>query len=222
MAVAGSRLSASSSGFMAEQSRVLPKSKVKELVGNLKPKQSELSGFVTKEIASGQHLQVFANRQLFWEQCLHTEELEGLLNALFVKYVALLEACFKGREKYGTLQVEWMECIRLVQYECPCTCEAAKLWAQLVEKTNLNPSEATKSAILSSVARAVFTFCQRQILSVKEGSNDEEEIVDSPLHEAGLTADEAALYRLGGFALYAVLKASTNPETVHKLRCQQT
>ena len=45
MAVAGS--SASSSGFMAEQSRVLLKLKVKELVGMLKPKQSELSRFVT-------------------------------------------------------------------------------------------------------------------------------------------------------------------------------
>ena len=40
MALAGS--SASTSRFVAEQSRVLPKLKVKELVENLRNKQSEL------------------------------------------------------------------------------------------------------------------------------------------------------------------------------------
>ncbi len=95
-----------------------------------------------KDIVSGRHLQVFTDRQSFWEQCA----------ALFNQYVALLEKCFKGREKYSTLQVEWMEYIRLVQYERPRKCEAAKLWAQLVEKTSLNPSETTKSAIVSSIA----------------------------------------------------------------------
>ena len=43
---------------------------------------------------------------------------------------------------------------------------------------------------------------------------DEEESADTPVEEAGLTTDEAALYRLGGFALHAVLNASTESEVV--------
>lgn len=203
------------SEFVAEKKKLLAK-KVSELVEILKKRQAELCESVKRDVASGRHLHVFPDRLAFWEKCKQSEDLEKLLHTLFTHYLVLMEECFKGKEKYGKFQVEWMEYVCLVQYECPPVSEAGKLWLQVVEKSGLGPSASTQSVTSTSVARAVFSFCQKQILAIKEGGGpvEDEEESDTPVEEAGLTNDEAALYRLGGFALHAVLKALTETDVV--------
>jgi len=88
--------------------------------------------------------------------------------------------------------------------------DAAIQWDAGVKKTTLIPSISTKTAIVASLARAVFTFSQQTVVSLKEGECDyqeEEETDDDVVQETGLSADEASLHRLGGFALYALIKA---------------
>ena len=154
--------------FVAEKKKTLAKKKVNELVEALKEKRYEVCDVVKRDVASGTHLRVFPDRLSLWEQCRQTEELEKLVVTLFSHYMVLLEECFKGKEKYGRLQVQWMEYVRLVQYERPPVCEAGKLWAQVVEESGLGPSHSIQSTILTSIARAVFNFCQQHILASKK------------------------------------------------------
>ena len=59
--------------------------------------------------------------------------------------------------------------------------------------TALTPSMSTKTAIVSSMAWAVFIFCQQAMVSMKGDFQDEEADLDA-IKETGLGADETALY----------------------------
>ncbi len=210
----------STSGFVTEKKQLLSKKKVTDFVKELRQRKTGLLAFVKEQVSSGAHLHFFTldSRQAFWEQCIQTAELEDLVAALFEKYISILERCFKGREKYARLQIEWMESVRAAQHDHDRPQEeATSRWADLLE-TIPNPSTAT-SSILSCASRAVFMYCQQTIVNVKEGVETSEEVAEElgPLEEAGLTTDEASLYRLGGFALHTVLKASTSPAIVSVL-----
>ena len=118
-----------------------------------------------------------------------------------------------------------MDGFRSVLHRLSTGTEASIQWDVGVSKTALNPSMSTKTAIVSSLARAVFAFCQQAMVSMKEGDCDsqeeeEEEEVDV-VEETGVGADEASLHRLGGFALYALIKAhqkSANPDVLSILK----
>ena len=73
------------------------------------------------------------------------------------------------------------------------------------------PSTATECAIITSIGKPVFNFCQQSIVVMKEGESllfEEEKELDEA-DEAGFTADEASLYRLDRFALFALLKTKS-------------
>ena len=169
----------------------------------LRMKQPTLLAFVKEKVGNGHHLTVFPLRKHVWEKCVAcTVELENFVNALFDKYIHLLQDCQKGREKYSRLQVKWMENLRIIQFEPDSSCTTAICWRELPSKIGATPPS-TISAILSCIAQSVFIFCQQAIVTIKEEELDTSE---EPLQDAGLCADEASLYRLGGFALYATYK----------------
>ena len=96
----------------------------------------------------------------------------------------------------------------------PTASPVSKEWDELVKKAALKSSTTTKAAIVMSVCKAVFDVCQQHIVAFKEGATllHESEQELNPFEEAGIEADEAALYRLGGFALFSLLKNSHLPE----------
>ena len=176
-----------------------------EMLDLLKTREPSLLTFVKQDISCSHHLTVFPLRQRFWEQCmLSTRQLENFLLALFAKYQSLLQESHKGREKYARLQLQWMDCVRIDPYSL---CDPAVRWRELSATIEEIPSSNTSSAILSCIAQSVFTFCQQIILAIKEDEHNTVKQMEQ-LQEAGLSADEAALYRLRGFALFASLKAS--------------
>ena len=80
-------------------------------------------------------------------------------------------------------------------------------------------SKSTENAIITSVGRAVLSFCQQSTVAIKEGGNlleEEEEELDEA-HKAGFSADEASLYRLGGFALFALLKTKNVSKEIQSI-----
>ena len=212
--------------YQSEKDRVLPKKKLKSLIERLLgADRAKLKEFVTKEMDSGHHLKCFPERQAFWKACVETGAMEAFILALFDQYLKLLRT-LKGREKYSSLQVKWMDFVREVLHRLSTGTEASIQWDAGVSKTALKPSMSTKTAIVSSLARAVFAFYQQAMVSMKEGDCDsqeeeeEEEEVDV-VEETGVGADEASLHRLGGFALYALIKAhqkSANPDVLSILK----
>ena len=201
---------AESEDYQSEKDRVLPKKKLKSLIERLSgTDRAKLMDFVRKEVDSGYHLKHFPERLAFWKACVETGAIEAFTLALFDHYLKLLRT-LKGREKYSSLLVKWMDFVRDILHKLSTDTDAAIQWDAGIKKTALIPSISTKTAIVSSLARAVFTFSQQTVVSLKEGDCDyqeEEETDDDVVQETGLSADEASLHRLGGFALYALIKA---------------
>ena len=195
------------SEYQSEKDRMLPKKKLKSLIERLREAdRAKLQDFVKKEIESGYNLKHFPERQEFWQAFVGAGAQSAFVVTLFENYLKLL-GTLKGREKFSTLQVEWMDFVRKILHQPSTDMDASTQWDAGVRKTSRTPSMSTKTAIVSSVARAVFTFCQQAMVSMKEGDFQEEEDDVDAIEETGLHADVTALYRLGGFALYAVLKA---------------
>ncbi len=70
----------------------------------------------------------------------------------------------------------------------------------LAEETEFKPEAEVKSVILSCVGRAVFHFCQKTIINIKERDEDSEEEEDGTncLQDSRFINEEASLYCLGG------------------------
>ena len=137
------------------------------------------------------------------------------MNTRFDKYLDLVVG-LKGREKYASLQVQWMELLHCIYYEPASQKAISQKWFLAVKEVETVPSTATECAITTSIGRAVFNFCQQSIVAIKEGESllfKEEKELDE-VDEAGFTADEASLYCLGGFALFVLLKTKSISEKV--------
>lgn len=212
--------SSKATSFISENTHLLPRAKVHEMIDMLKMRKFKVLDFMKEKISGSHHLTVFPQRQQFWEQCMLTPELETFVLALFDEYVSLLLECHKGKEKYGQLQVHWMECLRIIQFEHESLTLPAVHWRELMTKTKGSPSSSTTSAILSCITHSVFSFCQHTIVNIKEEELESVEEDVGPLQEAGLTADESALYRLGGFAPHASIESSEklHPDVVAVLK----
>ena len=200
------------SEYLQSTQRVLKKKQIKDIVADLEAlKSKEVLEKVKTEVSAGYHLQFFPERRAFWDACIRNQALDGFVDALFKQYAALLGQCFQGREKYAKFQLQWMELVRSLLHEpADDSHPVGKEWGLLVRKAAQEPSCSTKGAMIISVCKAVFDVCQQHIVKFKEGEVlllDREQDMD-PFEEVGSEADEAALYRLGGFALFSCLKSS--------------
>jgi len=86
------------------------------------------------------------------------------VNALFDEYLGLVDR-FKGHEKYTSLQVQWMELLCCIQYEPTSQKANSQKWSLAVKKVQILPSKWTECAIIASIGRAVFGFCQESIVA---------------------------------------------------------
>ena len=143
----------SSSEFLAEKQRMLPKKKIKSLISELRNVKSEdLLSQVYKDVGSGYHLKHYPERQAFWDVCMQTKALDPFVNTLFDKYLDLVVG-LKGREKYASLQVQWMELLRCIQYEPTSQKAISQKWSLAVKEVETVPSTATECAIITSIGK---------------------------------------------------------------------
>ena len=85
-----------------------------------------------------------------------------------------------------------------------------KVWKELVDEVQPAPSDDTKNAVLMSITRSAFNFCQKRMVKLKEGDTlllEREQLEEDLFQEAGFETDEATLFRLGGSALYSSLQS---------------
>lgn len=199
--------------MVAEEKRVLRKKKINSLANDLeKMDPNDLFREVCREVESGHHVKFYSERGRVWSDISkQRDRLFNLVQAASKVYVEDLRACAKGREKFARLQIAWMGLVRSVLHEQPAVdssaAEVRQLWESLVQTATVD-----SNALFWSVCRAVFNYCQRIIVAIKEGSElDEAEEELDAAEEAALAADETSLFRLGGFALYAATKAHSQP-----------
>ena len=224
------------SQYLNSEDRVLKKQQLKSLTEELaKVEIKQILDCVVEEVSKGHHLQYFPERQLFWNDCCKNSTLKKLVSELHQLYISLVNEAV-GRNKYASLQMLWMNCVRILLHgpdtevtsltgsnqkslsTSSVTCSgphaatdaAGKAWKELTDKAQPIPSDSTKCTVLSSITRSVFNFCQQQIVKFKEGDVlllDREQMEMDNFQKAGFETDESTLFRLGGSALYSTLES---------------
>ena len=208
--------------MISEKQRLIKKRKMDDIVCALETAdRRELLENVIKDVGSGHHQQ--------WNAIVTKSKdcLLELVLALHQLYIEKLQLCRKGKDKYTRLQLAWMEAMRDVIHDQSDEDEdeekigKSKLPSpvsnsEIQQRWNLvvGPSgqSVDSNALFHCICKAVFSYCQRKIVSIKEGSETEEdESQEDVAQAAALAADEVALFRLGGFPLYAAMKNC--PET---------
>lgn len=76
--------------FISENTHLLSRAKVHELIDVLKTRKLKVLDFVKEKISDSHHLTVFPRRQQFWEQCMLTPELKTFVLALFDECVTIV------------------------------------------------------------------------------------------------------------------------------------
>ena len=79
----------------------------------------------------------------------HTCTSELFVSTVLKQYTTLVRQCFKGRDKYSNLLVNWMDFVRNVLYEADSP--ASVEWTQLEKKTGLSISKSTRSAVITLI-----------------------------------------------------------------------
>ena len=226
------------SEYLNSGDRVLNKQQLKALVEDLgKVDGKQILECVLEEVSKGYHLQHFAERQLFWNDCCKNSDLKKFVTELHQLYIKLVSDV-AGRAKYASLQMRWMNSVRIIMHgpdeketksdldsqqastepsSCKCadTDAAGNTWRELIDKAHNPPSDSTKNAVLMSITRSVFEFCQKQMVKFKEGDTlllEREQMEEDIFQEAGFETDEATLFRLGGSALYSSLESHTHTQ----------
>ena len=212
--------------MIAEKQRLIKKKKMDEIVCALETAdERELLENVIKDVGSGHHLTHFSDRQQQWNAIVTKSKdcLLELVLALHQLYIEKLELCRKGKDKYTRLQLAWMEAMRDVIHDQSDEDEDEEKFSKSKLPSPVSNSEIRQSwnlvvgpsgwsvdsdALFHCITKAVFSYCQRKIVSIKEGSETEE---DESQEDVAQAADEVALFRLGGFALYTAMKNC--PET---------
>jgi len=107
---------------------------------------------VYRNVGSGYLLKHYPERLTFWDARIQTQALDSFVNALFDEYLGLVDG-FKGREKYTSLQVQWMELLCCIQYE-PTSQKANSQLPEVV----IGSEEGTNSAIYKPTECAILTL----------------------------------------------------------------
>ena len=83
---------------------------MKTLISKLREvKHEDVLSYVHRNVGSGYLLKHYPERQTFWDACIQTKALDSFVNALFDKYLGLVDG-------YTSLQVRWMELLFLAPY----------------------------------------------------------------------------------------------------------
>ena len=139
---------------------------------------------------------LFPERLTLWESIRDTTELKRFIYSAIDKYISLYEHNSKGKEKYATLYLAWLD------YICTFTCRSrqtlatlaslALLRGYLVQDVSFNTQRTVIAGILHSVQEAIQSQMATKIETV--GLQADSSTTD-------LCADDTALYRLSGWAL---------------------
>ena len=207
-------MACSTSVFLSSKQRVLNKQQVGDLIARLETlDHGEMIKSIKEDVDGGHHLNFFPDRRATWSAVILDRNFELFVSSVINKYITLMRQCCDGREKYSNLLVNWMELERTTLHEVDSPTH--KEWSQIEKRVSLSLSDATRSAIVTSLMRAVFNRCQQAVVSFKEGETllleGEQCDADDEFVEAGLDIDEACLYCLGGYALHSAIEVYTAP-----------
>ena len=174
-------------GMVGEEKRMLAQKKMGSLVAaDLEAMDTTtLVGAVCEEVGSGYHLKHFTERGRLWSEiCKDQERLQEVVQVIFQVYIDNLRTCARGREKFARLQLEWMGFVCSVVHVQELFADSSVARVQFLWQTLIASSVPQGrsgddfNTLFYSVSRAVFNYCQRKVVAIKEGSELDEKHQD--------------------------------------------
>ncbi len=152
---------------------------------------------VLHSVPTGLVPSLFPERKMLWDSISQCMELKDFIENQVDKYLSLYEKHSKGREKYATLFLSWLDVTRTFTCKSQQTPTALAEWAPVLAKHD-NASAKTQTTVLASIFQAIQEHIQTQMATeidaLEEYSFTEEKASDS-----------TALYRISGWAVKSAI-----------------
>ena len=155
-----------------------------------------LSEVVSKVDADGVHFSAFPARGCIWKHIRDSPALSSMIDHFKRSFISLYKTNFKGKDKYAHFLVAWHE--KLSQSVVAGCKTVDDIWLQLVNDCETKGEATDKSAILTSVAKAVYVMNEKAIRPV-------EDVVSYPQAKERSSDYDASVIRVCGFALHSVI-----------------
>ena len=141
---------------------------------------------------------LFPERKALWDSISQCDELKKFIDLQIDKYLNLYDKHSKGREKYATLFLSWLDVIRSFTCKSQQTPAALADWSPVLAKSRVTASETTQSTVLATILQGIQENIQAQmatkIATLEVCSFAEEK-----------PSDHTALYRISGWAVKSAI-----------------
>ena len=125
-----------------------------------------MEAFVIKEVENvEEHISIYPKRQALW-QYIRTRpnpRIWKLLEFLQGTFCQLFGAHYKGKERFGRFLAAWYKEVGTLACDKLSTHNTSTLWSYLKCQYGEEISSVDRSALISAVAAASYTFFQKQV-----------------------------------------------------------
>lgn len=196
----------------------LSKKELKTIAAHIKDADPEES--VIRDVQKEQHLFYFEERKSLWCFLIGSSQqhfrflLQDGLNTFCYLYG---EECVKGKDRHLRLMLAWNAFSSTFATESQATSSSRKRWAGLIEGYPNSVRDECRSAVVSAIFSALYSFLVKQIQLILERLQSRCETLLSG-NSTPLPDDDVALYRYFGFSLHASIIARRPRSWSHHLK----
>ena len=164
-----------------------------------------LPTIVSRVEADETHLRTFPDRKKLWKDVSISEAMPDFVEQLILGYIDLYKTHQKGKDKYTHFLVAWHEL--LSQYTVEGNNLEDETWCALVSDSYGNFSAEDRSAIVTSIAKAVYDILTEKASQI-QGQSEDKVHDDSvyPQSRESIPDDDASIVRVSGFALHSAIE----------------
>ena len=187
--------------------------------------RKEVIAHVKKTVPNELVPSLYPDRLFFWESICESEESKQFLDQNIDRYLFLYKKHAKGKDKYASLYLDWLNVIR--SFTCPSqqTMETKLEWSLVSGTYGGGLAEDGQVTVIASILHAVQDSIHAQMATLIEG-----------LGKTDVQSDDTALYRVSGWALKSTIdhrkkdlkQGRGNPESIkmelailNKLKCSK-
>lgn len=159
------------------------------------------------------HLEAFPDREKLWKHVSESEALTDIVKQLTVGYAKVYQTHSKGKDKYSHFLVAWHNLLSCFAVEGSGPEE--EVWRAMVEDAEDCWSAEDRSAIMTSIAKAVYDLMEKathdQLHEKRTGPTQRHAKATYPQAKESLPDDDASIVRVSGFALHSAIRYRKRP-----------
>ena len=157
--------------------------------------------------ADATHLEAFPDREKLWKHVSESEALTDIVKQLTVGYAKVYQTHSKGKDKYSHFLVAWHNLLSCFAVEGS---GPEEVWRAMVEDAEDCWSAEDRSAIMTSIAKAVYDLMEKathdQLHEKRTGPTQRHAKATYPQAKESLPDDDASIVRVSGFALHSAIR----------------